>query len=85
MSTAEFASVLAALPSRQRDDVLSLLEPCQRESVLRHLPRYARKQWLCSGASAGSSANASTSTSARLKKARPSTWLRNLYRALRQG
>ena len=84
-STAEFASVLAALPSRQRDDVLSLLEPCQRESVLRHLPRYARKQWLCSGASAGSSANASTSSSARLKKARPSTWLRNLYRALRQG
>lgn len=84
-STAEFASVLAALPSRQRDDVLSLLEPCQRESVLRHLPRYARKQWLCSGASAGTSANASTSASPRIKKARPSTWLRNLYRALRQG
>ena len=74
---AEFASVLAALPSRQRDDVLSLLEPCQRESVLCHLPHHARKQWHCSGASISPSSHTS-------KAARPSTWLRSLYRALRQ-
>lgn len=42
---AEFAAVLAVLPARQRADALSLLEPSQRESLLRQLPRQAQKQW----------------------------------------
>ena len=83
-STAEFASVLAALPSRQRDDALSLLEPCQRESVLSHLPRYARKQWHCSDASEGTSGGA-TNNARQARKTRPGRWLRSLYRALWQG
>ena len=68
---AEFASVLAALPARQRDDALSLLEPRQRESVLNQLPRQMRHQWRGAGLSTGT------------RSTRPKTWLRGLYRAFK--
>ena len=43
--SAEFASVLAMLPERQRADALSLLRPEQRASLLPMLPRQAQQQW----------------------------------------
>ena len=72
-SAAEFASVLATLPARQRDDALSLLEPRQRESVLNQLPRQMRHQWR------------GASMPTRARSTRPKTWLRGLYRALKAG
>ena len=74
---AEFASVLAALPARQRDDALSLLEPRQRESVLNQLPRQMRHQWRGAGLSTG------TGTGTGTRSTRPKTWLRGLYRAFK--
>ena len=66
---AEFASVLTALPARQRADALSLLEPRQREVVLNQLPLYAQRQWQ------------SLST----PSAKRRSWFRSLRRSLRQA
>ena len=65
----EFASVLTALPARQRADALSLLEPRQREVVLNQLPLYAQRQWQ------------SLST----PSAKRRSWFRSLRRSLRQA
>lgn len=70
---AEFASVLTALPARQRADALSLLEPRQREVVLSQLPLYAQRQWQ------------SLSTPSAKHPAKRRNWFRSLRRSLRQA
>ena len=69
----EFASVLTALPARQRADALSLLEPRQREVVLNQLPLYAQRQWQ------------SLSTPSAKHPAKRRSWFRSLRRSLRQA